>query len=121
MMDLRKALIHTCLSDIFRTKGLLTATLLTFILVAVLVWNVYRASDRTVESRSVTGTLSGVHHSQTNLGSVTPMLSVELKNGTTVLVQGYQNMVVKSGAKVSVIVGKTESGRALYSFNGYVQ
>jgi hypothetical protein len=121
MTNLRKALIQTWISGIFRTKGLLTAAAFTFILVAVLLWNVYRASDRTVESKPVTGKLVGVHHSQTNFGSATPILTVELKNGKTVLIEGYQHMAIKSGAKVKVIVGKTKSGKTLYSFNGYVE
>jgi len=88
-------------------------------IIGVLLWNIYRSTDKVIESEKLFGVLEGIHQVQGNLGSTTTMLSIKLNNGENVLVTAPSNFVVKENAEVEVIRGKTEHGSVYYYFNSY--
>ncbi|MEY4729373.1 MAG: hypothetical protein RL020_531 [Pseudomonadota bacterium] len=89
------------------------------VIVMVLSWNIYRATDKIKENEKLLGVLDGIHQVQGNLGSSTTMLSIELSNGENVLVTAPVNLVVRENTEVEVIRGTTEHGSVYYYFSRY--
>ncbi len=94
---------------------------LVLVIVVILSWNIYKSSDRLVESQSIYGTLIGIHQVQTNLGSSARMLSVELENGERVIVAAPENFVAENQAEVELSKGESAQGSVYYYFVGYRQ
>ncbi len=92
-----------------------------FIVLAVLAWNIYKANDRVVKSEKITGRVVGVHQFQGNTGSAHSRLSVQLKNGQTVLVQAPVGYPIRSGSLLEVSRVETEQGSVYYQYVGYVE
>ena len=65
------------------------------------------------------GVLVGLHQVQGNLGSSTTMLAIKLNNGESVLVTAPVNLLIRDGAEVKIIRGKTKHGSVYYYFSGY--
>ena len=91
------------------------------VIVVVLLWNIYRSTDRVIESEKLFGVLEDIHQVQGNLGSTITMLSIKLDNGENVLVTAPTNLVVREKSEVEVIQGKTERGSVYYYFSSYRQ
>ncbi len=88
-------------------------------IIFILTWNIYKSTDKVIETDKLVGVLKGIHQVQGNLGSSTTVLSIKLNNGENVLVTAPANLVIKQGAEIEVIRGKTEQDSVHYYFSSY--
>ncbi|WP_125931877.1 hypothetical protein [Thiosocius teredinicola] len=91
------------------------------VVLAVLAWNIYKANDRVAKSEKKIGRVVGIHQFQGNTGSAHSRLSVQLKNGQTVLVQAPVGRPIRSGSLLELSRVETEQGSVYYRYVGYVE
>jgi len=91
------------------------------VIVAILSWNIYKSTDKSVKSETVEGELVGLHQVQGNTGSSISKLSIRLNDGHNTLVTAPVGIPIKPGAKIHLSVTTTEQGSVYYKFIGYVE
>ena len=89
------------------------------LIVIILLYNVYRSTDKIIKSEKLSGVLVGLHQEQTNLGSTTAKLFIKLKNGELIMTATPVDFVVKNNSEVIITKSLTEQGRVYYYFNSY--
>ncbi len=107
----RQGLLHAARAHAF-------AVVLIGSVVAVLVFNVYRAAETTATVGEVSGTLRGVHVVQTNMGTGT-LFAVEVPSGEIVMVSPPLDTPFKENAKVVLNQRRASSGRDSFTFQAY--
>ncbi len=96
------------------------AIVFSIVILAALVWSVYKSSDSILTSEVIEGKVIGVHQIQGNTGSNVSMLAIQLRSSAKIMVLKPNNVPVKQGKMANVSKAISEQGSVYYYFLEYV-
>lgn len=93
--------------------------LFVFIIIAILSYQVFRSSEKTVTEIEVSGILVGVHANQSNTGSSVITFSAKLESGKIITFLPPANVIFKKNANVLLSKTTTDRNNTYYYFIKY--